>query len=165
MALLQERCGSRIRRAYALAMATTFAVLCIPNAALAADVSVRLDESRLIKLPERVATVVVGNPLIADATIQPGGLMVITGKGYGMTNIIALDRAGSVLLEKTVGVEGPRGDIVVVYRGIERETYSCSPECEQRFTLGDSAKFFDLTAGQVSARDGLARGQAPEAKK
>jgi hypothetical protein len=165
MALLWERCGSRIRRAYALALATAFVVLCIPGAASAADITVRLDESRLIKLPERATTLVVGNPLIADATIQPGGLVVITGKGYGMTNVIALDRAGSVLLEKTIGVEGPRGDIVVVYRGIDRETYSCSPECEQRFTLGDNPKFFDITAGQVSARDGLARGQAPEAKK
>ena len=27
----------------------------------------------------------IGNPLIADATVQPGGIMVITGKGYGVT--------------------------------------------------------------------------------
>ena len=45
--------------------------------------------------------------------------MVITGKGYGMTNLIALDRAGAVLMEKTVEVHGPRGSIVVVYRGVD----------------------------------------------
>ena len=30
----------------------------------------------------------IGNPLIADLSIQPGGLAVITGKGYGATNFI-----------------------------------------------------------------------------
>ena len=63
--------------------------------------------------------------------------MVVTGKGYGMTNLIALDRAGAVLMEKSVEVHGPRAGIVVVYRGVERETYSCTPNCERRITLGD----------------------------
>ncbi len=83
--------------------------------------------------------------------------MVITGKGYGVTNIIALDRSGAVLLEKTVEVQGPR-DVVVVYRGIERVTYSCTPDCERRLTLGDSQAVFELDAGQITARNGLAAG-------
>ena len=81
-----------------------------------------------MKLPEKVATIVIGNPLIADASVQAGGLMVITGKGYGMTNIIALDRAGAVLMEKTIEVAGAAAMSWCVYRGIERETYSCTPE-------------------------------------
>ena len=48
--------------------------------------------------------------------------MVITGKGYGMTNIVALDRTGAILMERTVEVQGPQ-NVVVVYRGVERETY------------------------------------------
>ena len=75
--------------------------------------TVILDQAKLIKLPEKVATIVIGNPLIADASLQPGGLMVITGKGYGMTNIIALDRTGAVLMEKTIEVQGPREHVVV----------------------------------------------------
>jgi hypothetical protein len=164
MALLREPRGSRFRHFSALAFVVIL-VLSIPFPASAADVTVLLDQSRLIKLPERVATLVIGNPLIADASIQAGGLMVITGKGYGMTNIIALDRAGAVLLEKTVAVEGPGDDVVVVYRGVDRATYSCLPDCEQRFTLGDSDKYFESTSGQVSSRDSLARGQGIETKK
>ena len=112
-------------------------------AAQAADINVILDQARLVKLPDRVATIVIGNPVIADAAVQSGGWMVITGKGYGMTNIIALDRSGAVLLEKTVEVQGPQ-DVVVVYRGVERETYSCTPECERRLTLGDGNAFFEV---------------------
>ena len=79
------------------------------NAAQAADINVILDQARLVKLPDRVATIVIGNPVIADATVQSGGWMVITGKGYGTTNIIALDRSGAVLMEKTVEVQGRAG--------------------------------------------------------
>ena len=75
-----------------------------------------------MKLPDRVATIVIGNPLIADATLQSGGILVVTGKGYGATNLLALDRAGRVVMDKTVQVLGPAGgDLVVVYKGVERE--------------------------------------------
>ena len=61
-----------------------------------------------MKLPDRVATIVIGNPLIADATLQSGGILVITGKGYGSTNLLALDRDGRVVMDKTVQVLGAR---------------------------------------------------------
>jgi hypothetical protein len=108
-----------------------------------------------MKLPDRVSTVVIGNPLIADAALQSGGVLVITGKGYGTTNMLALDRAGQVVLNKTVEVLGPAGgNLVVVYKGIERETYSCAPNCERRITLGDSQGYFNATLGQSGARTG-----------
>ena len=55
---------------------------------------------RIIKLPERASTVVIGDPLIADMSMQPGGLAVITGKGYGETNVVVLDKTGAVLMER-----------------------------------------------------------------
>jgi hypothetical protein len=132
----------------------------------AADIPVTLDQARLVKLPERVSTIVIGNPLIADAAVQAGGLMVITGKGYGITNIIALDRGGVVLMEKTIEVVAPHDELVVVYRGAYRETYTCSPTCEPRIMPGDgmprdSEKYFDTIVGQTTNRSGLASGNAP----
>jgi Flp pilus assembly secretin CpaC len=123
----------------------------------AADITVFLDEARLVKMPERAATLVIGNPSIADAAVQSGGWLVVTGKGYGSTNVIALDRGGAVLMEKTIEVQGPR-DVVVVYRGMDRATYSCTPDCERRLTLGDSQNVFEQTSGQITARNGLAAG-------
>jgi Flp pilus assembly secretin CpaC len=46
-----------------------------------ADVVVSLDQAKLLRLPDKTATIVVGNPLIADASLQAGGQIVITGKG------------------------------------------------------------------------------------
>lgn len=119
----------------------------------AADINIVLDRAKLVKLPDRVGTVVVGNPLIADVSVQPGGQVVVTGKGYGLTNLIALDRTGNVLLEQTIEVQGPTQDVVVIYRGVERESYSCTPACERRITLGDAQTYFDSTLTQTGTRN------------
>ena len=141
-------------RLLALGFAVALGICGLLGAAQAADISVILDQARLVKLPDRVATIVIGNPVIADASLQSGGWIVITGKGYGVTNIIALDRVGAILLEKTIEVQGPE-DVVVVYRGVDRDTYSCSPDCSRRLTLGDGTAFFGATAGQITARNAL----------
>jgi hypothetical protein len=144
----------------ALALALGILAAGLPEPAAAADINVVLDQARLVKLPDRVATIVIGNPLIADATVQAGGTMIITGKGFGSTNVIALDRSGVVLLEHSVEVSSPRGT-VVVYRGVARETYSCTPYCEPRLTLGDHGPYFEANAAQIGARNALAQGTAP----
>jgi hypothetical protein len=121
--------------------------------ALADDViPVQLDQARIVKLPERAATVVIGDPLIADMSIQPGGLAVVTGKAYGATNVVVLDRTGAVLMERNVEVKGPPDRLVYVYRGASRSTYSCTPDCAPRITLGDDFDFFDKNLAQSSSR-------------
>ena len=100
----------------------------------------------------------VGNPLIADVSVQTGGLVVVTGKGYGVTNFIALDNRGAILAEQLIEVRGPEDHVVVVYRGVERESYSCTPKCERRITLGDTPNYFDATLAQTGRRDGQAQG-------
>jgi hypothetical protein len=142
---------------------STAAVLCaIP--AWADTVNVHVDEARVMKLPERVATIVIGNPMIADASLQSGGILVVTGKGYGSTNLLALDRAGKVILDKNIQVVRPEeADLVTVYKGTGRETYSCAPECAPRITLGDDSKYFGDTMAQTAARNGGAQTAAPAA--
>jgi Flp pilus assembly secretin CpaC len=127
-------------------------------AAQADTVTVNVDQALVMKLPERVATIVIGNPLIADAALQAGGVLVITGKGYGATNLLALDRSGRVVMDKTVQVlSASGGDLVVVYKGVERETYNCAPNCERRITLGDSQGYFNATLSESGALTGQAQ--------
>ena len=133
-----------------------------PVAQTGETIKVYLDQARMLRLPEGTATLVVGNPLIADVAVQSGGTMVVTGKGYGNTNLVALDRNGAVVMEHQVEVQGPQGSIVVVYRGIERETYSCTPNCERRITLGDTQNYFAATLGQSGSLNTQAQaGGAP----
>jgi hypothetical protein len=145
------RGGARAGRAVWFAAALSFIALAAPAQA-SEPIPVELDSARLIQLPAEAKTVVIGNPLIADLSIQPGGLAVITGKGYGATNVIVLDKGGAVLTEKTVLVKGPNDPTVIVYRGVARNTYSCADECEPRVTLGDDKVFFDESAAQSVTR-------------
>lgn len=123
----------------------------MPAAEAGETISVNVDQAKLFKLSGRVATLVVGNPLIADVTLQPGGVVVVTGKGYGATNVIAMDRAGDIVEDRLIQVEGPTDDLVTVYRGAERESYSCRPTCQRRVTLGDSEKYFKSTIEQAGS--------------
>jgi hypothetical protein len=135
-------------------LAVSFAPL-----AQADTVTVRVDQAQLLKLPDRVSTIVIGNPLIADATLQSGNLLVVTGKGYGATNLMALDRDGRVIMQESVRVLPATGnDLVVVYKGVERESYSCAPQCMPRITLGDGQTYFNATIAQSAARNGQALG-------
>jgi Flp pilus assembly secretin CpaC len=158
MVLAKPRSSARAwPRAFGAAFLLAIA-LSGPSAAAPETLTVHVDQATLMKLPDKVATLVIGNPLIADVAVQAGGMAVVTGKGYGSTNLIALDRSGATLAEKSIVVLGPRDRVVVVYRGVERETYSCTPNCERRITLGDTPTYFDATLGQSGSRNGQAAG-------
>ena len=140
-------------------------VLVWPLAAFAEPdaIAVNVDQAKLVKLPSRVATIVVGNPLIADVTLQTGGVIVVTGKGYGATNFIAMDRGGEILVDRVIQVEGPTDQLVTVYRGVERETYSCMPICQRRATLGDGDNYFKSVMDQAGSLSGQASTSAAAA--
>lgn len=134
-----------------LALAGLLLALMAPAARAAETIAVNVDQAKLVKLPGRVATLVVGNPLIADVALQAGGVMVVTGKGYGATNVIAMDRGGDILIDRVIQVEGPTDNVVTVYRGTERESYSCTPTCQRRATLGDNEAYFKATMDQAGS--------------
>ena len=126
-------------------------------------IAVSVDQAKLVRIPAQVATLVVGNPLIADVTLQSGGIIVVTGKGYGATNFIAMDRAGEILVDRVIQVEGPTDQLVTIYRGLERETYSCMPVCQRRVTLGDGAVYFKAAIDQASTLSNSAASTAAAA--
>jgi hypothetical protein len=135
-------------------LAVILAVAAIASHAIADEpIIVRLDEAKILKLPDRATTVVIGNPLIADLAIQPGGLAVVTGRSFGATNVLVMDKSGAVLTEQNIQVEGPGDPIVVVYRGVDRETYSCTPFCAPRLTLGDDLTFFNNAMTEITSRN------------
>lgn len=144
------------------ATAPAFATDPAPVGAVGEQIAVYLDQSRVLKLPERTATLVVGNPLIADISVQAGGVLVLTGKSYGTTNLIALDRNGALLMEHPVQVQGPRDNVVVMYRGVERESYSCTPDCSRRIMLGDTPPYFTANMAQFQNLNAIAQSTAAQ---
>jgi hypothetical protein len=125
------------------------------------NMTVQLDLATVLKVPVETSTIVVGNPIIADTTVQNSGILVITGKSYGTTNIMALNAQGELLREIIVDVSAsatPRA--MTVQRGMDRETWSCAPRCQRTVTLGDSDGYFGSFSSQITSRNGLSQGPA-----
>lgn len=120
---------------------------------------VRLDEATIVRLASPAQTLVIGNPAIADAIVHNGSLIIVTGKSFGTTNLIAIDRGGQVVIERQIEVQQPQSGTLTVQRGDELETYSCSPICRRSPVIGDTQKVFNDVMGQAQAHNGLARGQ------
>jgi len=148
-----------------LALAALIWPLAVSGEPATSAIAVNVDQAKLVKLPSRVSTIVVGNPLIADVTLQSGGIVVVTGKGYGATNFLALDRTGEVLVDRQIQVEGPSEELVTVYRGVDRESYSCTPVCQRRMTLGDGDTYFKSVSDQANTLNSQAAGTASASNK
>lgn len=130
--------------------------------AAAADpaVTVMLDRAQVMAIPADTETVIVGNPIIADVTmLRNSGKVILTGKGYGETNLLFLDRSGTVLSQSVLRVREP-SSMMVVQRGPDRETYACQPRCQPTVTLGDTTVFFQRSIADIQSRNGVASGLA-----
>jgi hypothetical protein len=57
-----------------------------------------------------------------------------------------------------IQVEGPTERLVTVFRGVDRETYSCTPICQRRITLGDTPAYFNATLTQTGTMASTAAG-------
>lgn len=108
------------------------------------QIRVDIDFARIIRLPEGARTLVLGNPLIADATLlRSDGLVVVTGKSFGSTNLLMLDADGARVAEAILTV-APTNSWVVVFRGPgRRESLACDPECVRSVTLADDPEDFE----------------------
>ena len=107
------------RRALAVALLAPAVVLACMLAGMARptaqgidDIIVTYDQSQLLPLPRPAAEIIIGNPVIADVSVQSGNLLVITGKSFGITNMIALDAKRQVIFERRILVK--RDDVRVV---------------------------------------------------
>lgn len=141
-----------------LAVAFVLAAGASPARAETSMIAVILDQAKIARLPEATATLIVGNPMIADVTmLKNNNTMVITGKGFGQTNLIAIDAAGSLLEEEQIEVLPSKG-LVVLQNGSSRMSYVCNPDCMPTVQLGDDDKTFKNVGEQMSTRNGYAAG-------
>jgi hypothetical protein len=123
-------------------------------------VDVAVDEARVVRLNRPPATIVVGNPLIADALIQESGIIFLVGRNYGTTNMIALDDQGQELANYDIVVRTGGRNAVSLFRGTDRVALNCSPRCEAELDVGDGATHFDIIRNQLEAKTTLSQSQA-----
>ena len=147
--------------------------LCLPTSAFANDYSatpsteqgffVHMNKTQILHLPAAASTIVVGNPDIADISVHSPDTIFIIGRGYGQTNLIALDAQGQTIMQANITVKSTntRLGVRVINIGAGQESYHCAPNCLPTPILGDSPDFIgkysaiggainNLSAGPVS---------------
>lgn len=127
----------------------------IADSSLALDV----DDAKLVKLAGEPSTVVVSNPMFADASIQ-GNKLIVIGKNTGRTKIIVLDFDGKQLANMMVKVQRAEDQILSVYRAGIRRTMTCEPFCDQPLTVNDEALRYKAQSDQIGAKTGHSAGEA-----
>ena len=114
-----------------------------PLASLAADapINVNVNMARILRINVSAATVIVGNPGIADVLIQDPQTLVLTGKSYGQTNLIVLDSAGTPIADTIIEVVQMQAGTLTVFQGQARTSLACAPVCQNTITMGDDPGF------------------------
>lgn len=161
---MARRALSAFGGAVAVALPLTLVPLAAPAQAAESfsdkvPLKVIVDKAKVVRIAKPADTIIIGNPSIVDATIQDARTLVLTGRNFGITNLIVLDSDGDVVVDETVVVKGHETNMVRIYRQANRETLACSPVCENTVTVGDENTQFSNTMSQITSRDGLSKGQ------
>ncbi|WDI33190.1 pilus assembly protein N-terminal domain-containing protein [Hyphococcus flavus] len=134
-----------MRRIFAAAIA----FVSLSQTAAAEQLWLTMDQVRPYKLDNPAQSIVVGNPAIADVTVQDNTNVLLFGKAPGLTNIYVFNEQGEAVKNLIIRVRTPSADMLTVHRGVARTTYNCTTNCEATVTVGDDNTTFQGVAAQV----------------
>ncbi|PHS41954.1 MAG: hypothetical protein COA91_00840 [Robiginitomaculum sp.] len=121
----------------------------------AQNYTVEINKTQILHLPAPASAIVVGNTAIADVTVHSPNLLFIIGRGYGVTNLIALNDVGQTIMEADIQVtnssSGKGKRVMLVGQGWQ--SYACSPFCQPAPVLSDDPGFVAQFKGKGKAID------------
>ena len=101
-----------------------------PAMAQSARMNIEIDQAQRVQLRGAAGSVIVGNPQIADVTVVDANTLYITGKGYGVTEVVAVDAIGRTIFQSQVVVTGATGaGSVRIWRGAQATEMACAASC------------------------------------
>jgi Flp pilus assembly secretin CpaC len=114
-----------------LRLAPAALVLMLAGTALAqsAPMNLAVDTMQRVAVRGSISSVIVANPQIADATVVDANTLFVTGKGYGTTQVTAVDAIGRVLFQNQIVVTGGQSGSVRVWRGAQVTEMACASSC------------------------------------
>ena len=116
---------------FAVPTLAAIATLAAAGAALAQSAAMNLavDTSQRVSVRGAISSIIVANPQIADATVVDANTLFVTGKGYGSTQITAVDAIGRILFQNQIVVTGGQAGAVRVWRGGRVTEMACAASC------------------------------------
>jgi Flp pilus assembly secretin CpaC len=100
-------------------------------AALADSVRVYVDQTITVKLNAPATSIVLGNPFIADVAVHDANTLLVTGKTFGSTNLMALGASGETIFSTQLAVGDNRPDQLRIITPTAASTFSCVDRCRQ----------------------------------
>ena len=150
-----------VTRAFTVGLSVSF--LAFGGTAVAGTpLTVQIDQSQLLTLQADPGTIIVGNPSIADVSIN-GRQMFIHGHSFGETNLMIFDTLGSKVADFELTVGNSASNQLTLYlgsatNGTARYTYSCAPTCEAAMMVGDPSTYLNKMVGDNRAKTDFASG-------
>lgn len=117
--------------------------------------AIAIDQAQIIRLQTDAHQIIVGNPAVADVAVQGPRLLVVTGKSFGSTNLIVLDRNGAETFNSQLAVSDGGRATVTLYSGTARRSYHCAPVCQRTLSIADDKTQFDDLAQAVERKFGV----------
>lgn len=141
------------------------ALIAAPLAApvAASELWVAVDQARPLKLKRAAASLIVGNPSIADITVHDDQTLFILGKAQGVTNLFIMDTEGNTIDNLTITVTMPRGQFLTLNRGSQQFSYTCTHRCEVTPAVGDNNDVFNVVSEQIATKAESALSAAAQA--
>jgi hypothetical protein len=125
---------------------------------------IQSDESQMLTVAAAPGAVIVGNPSIADVSID-GNHVFVHGRSFGQTSLLILDATGNQILNLDLAVKHAQVSNVALFRGVDRYSYSCAPYCETELQIGDEVDHFKAISEAIKTKTEIATGsKTAEAK-
>ena len=124
---------SMVRTTWLLTAAAGIALSTASIAHAADALTVELDGARILKLDAAASDVIIGNPFIADVTVQTPNRLVVIGRAPGVTRLIVMSE-GVITMDTQVVVHAKNVSAQVsvlapTQNQITETEYACSDRC------------------------------------
>lgn len=137
----------------------SLAVVVTSGNAFAHEFHVETNKTKPLKLRGDAASVVVGNPLVADIAVHDQNLIFVTGRSNGTTNLLIFNAQGNQIYSGDIVVTTDTSTRVAINRAGATNSYNCAPRCSPIAVVGDDNTYFANVVGQNGALTSQADGQ------
>lgn len=136
----------------AKAFAMIAAVTLVTGSAFAGQLTIETNKTKPVYLSGEAASVVIGNPGIADVSVLDENTLFVTGKTFGTTNLLVFDATGKQIYSVDVVVTTNTSRLVTINRAGQNHTYDCNGACRPTMTVGDDTTFYGAISQQTQAQ-------------
>jgi Flp pilus assembly secretin CpaC len=124
---------SMFRSCWPLVIAAGLAVATVSSVQAQNALTVELDGARILKLDTPASDVIIGNPNVADVTVQTPNRLVVIGRAPGLTRLIVMND-GTITMDTQIVVTAKNASAQVSVlapdgQKVTETIFACSDRC------------------------------------